>query len=61
VHFEEHVVYVREDLGEADRVDEPDEAEREELPPRDWRNRRPRLDSTTTTTTFDRVVDFFSR
>ena len=38
-HVEEHVVDVREDLREADGVDEPDEAERQELPPRDRRHR----------------------
>ena len=38
-HVEEHVVDVWEDLREADGVDEPDEAERQELPPRDRRHR----------------------
>ena len=32
-HVEEHVVYVREDLREADGVDELHEAEHQELPP----------------------------
>ena len=60
-HVEEHVVDVREDLREADRVDEPDEAERQELSPRDRCNRLRRCRRRAPTTpTFDYVVCFFS-
>jgi len=40
-HAEEHVVDVREHLREADGIDEPDEAQGQELPPRDRRHLRP--------------------